>query len=117
MLRESSSYYKNYSEMKVILKQGRLGKSVKSVKCVHNIECFLNKVLDHADILKSNLPYEEHMSEDVEDEVVLCEKLIDMALKWVDLVKPLYYLDNSFERFHVEPEFEESYFIKKRKIK
>ena len=77
---------------------------------IYKIECFLNKVLDHVDILKSNLPYEEHMSEDVEDEVVLCEKLMDMALKWVDMVKPLYYLDNSFDRFHVEPEFEESYF-------
>lgn len=68
------------------------------------IEWALNTALDHIEFLKSNLPY-EHMSDDIEDEVVECDALMDKANQMIEVCKVKYHLDNSFFRDHVTPEF------------
>lgn len=68
------------------------------------IEWMLNTALDHIEFLKRNMPY-DHMSDDVEDEVVECDALIGKTASMVEACKVKYHLDNSFFRDHVTPEF------------
>lgn len=68
------------------------------------IEWTLNTALDHIEFLKRNMPY-DHMSDDVEDEVVECDALMEKATAMVEACKVKYHLDNSFFRDHVTPEF------------
>ena len=68
------------------------------------IEWTLNTALDHIEFLKRNMPY-DHMSDDVEDEVVECDALMEKATAMVEACKVKYQLDNSFFRDHVTPEF------------
>ena len=68
------------------------------------IEWALNTALDHIEFLKSNLPY-EHMSDDIEDEVVECDALMDKANQMIEVCKVKYHLDNSFFRDHITPEY------------
>lgn len=81
------------------------------------IEWALNTALDHIEFLKRNMPY-DHMSDDVEDEVVECDALMENATALVDACKVKYHLDNSFFRDHVTPEFvtKEEPKPKKRKL-
>ena len=53
------------------------------------IEWTLNTALDHIEFLKRNMPY-DHMSDDVEDEVVECEKLIAQATELLAAVREHY---------------------------
>lgn len=69
------------------------------------IEWALNTALDHIEFLKSNLPY-DHMTNDIEDEVVECDALMEKANEMVEACKLKYHLDNSFFRDHVTPEFQ-----------
>lgn len=68
------------------------------------IEWTLNTALDHIEFLKRNMPY-DHMTDDIEDEVVECDALMDKANQMVEACKVKYHLDNSFFRDHVTPEF------------
>lgn len=68
------------------------------------IEWALNTALDHIEFLKSNLPY-DHLTDDIEDEVVECDALMEKATAMVEACKVKYYLDKSFFRDHVTPEF------------
>ena len=68
------------------------------------IEWALNTALDHIEFLKRNMPY-DHMSDDVEDEVVECDALMEKATSLVEACKVKYHLDTSFFRDHVTPEF------------
>ena len=69
------------------------------------IEWALNTALDHIEFLKSNLPY-DHMTDDIEDEVVECDALMEKANEMVEACKFKYHLNNSFFRDHVTPEFQ-----------
>ena len=69
------------------------------------IEWALNTALDHIEFLKSNLPY-DHMTDDIEDEVVECDALREKANEMVEACKFKYHLNNSFLRDHVTPEFQ-----------
>ena len=69
------------------------------------IEWALNTALDHIEFLKSNLPY-DHMTDDIEDEVVECDALMEKANEMVEACKFKYHLNNSFYRDHVTPEFQ-----------
>ena len=69
------------------------------------IEWALNTALDHIEFLKSNLPY-DHMTDDIEDEVVECDALMDKANKMVEACKFKYHLNNSFYRDPVTPELQ-----------
>lgn len=78
------------------------------------IEWTLNTALDHIEFLKRNMPY-DHMSDDVEDEVVECDALMEEATSLVEACKVKYHLDNSFFRDHVTPEFATKEATKARK--
>ena len=67
------------------------------------IEWALNTALDHIEFLKRNMPY-DHMTDDIEDEVVECDALMERASQMVELCKVKYHLDNAFFRDHVTPE-------------
>ena len=69
------------------------------------IEWALNTALDHIEFLKSNLPY-DHLTDDIEDEVVECDALMEKANEMVEACKFKYHLNNSFFRDHVTPEFQ-----------
>ena len=69
------------------------------------IEWTLNTALDHIEFLKSNLPY-DHMTDDIEDEVVECDALMEKANEMVEACKFKYHLNNSFFRDHVIQEFQ-----------
>jgi hypothetical protein len=68
------------------------------------IEWALNTALDHIEFLKRNMPYDQ-MSDDIEDEVVECDALMEIASQMVELCMVKYQLENSFFRDHVTPEF------------
>lgn len=68
------------------------------------IEWALNTTLDHIEFLKRNMPY-DHMTDDIEDEVVECDALMEIASQMVELCMVKYQLENSFFRDHVTPEF------------
>ena len=69
------------------------------------IEWALNTALDHVEFLMSNLPY-DHMTDDIEDEVVECDALMEKATELIEACKLKYHLNNSFFRDHVAPEFQ-----------
>ena len=69
------------------------------------IEWALNTALDHVEFLKSNLPY-DHMTDEIEDEVVECDALMEKATELIEACKFKYHLNNSFFRDHVTPEFQ-----------
>ena len=69
------------------------------------IEGTLNTALDHIEFLKSNLPY-DHMTDDIEDEVVECDALMEKANEMVEACKFKHHLNNSFFRDHVTPELQ-----------
>ena len=75
------------------------------------IEWALNTALDHIEFLKSNLPY-DHMTDDIEDEVVECDALMEKANEMVEACKFKYHLNNSFFRDHVTPEFQQRVAVK-----
>lgn len=68
------------------------------------VEQSLNSVLDHVEFLQNNLPI-ENMPDDVEDEVVECERYMNEARRLVEQCKVAYHIENVFYRDQVTSEF------------